>query len=183
MSPPKHHLSATGTGGKPPEQKSKFLQTCNRLSLYLKEKGSIRDLSFATGVSSARATTADLLSNIDDDGEKAETVLPQYVILESFCEAAKPKTGQMTIFYQGQVLVVDDVPADRARDLVLIANNGVDLESTSKAELLQGKDSELPIARRASLHKFLAKRKDRATVNQPQSQSPGSAEHTFDLNM
>ncbi|KAI3786217.1 hypothetical protein L1987_45352 [Smallanthus sonchifolius] len=205
MSPPKHHLSATGTA-KPPEHKSKFLQTCNRLSLYLKEKGNIRDLNFAkfdaTGVSAtspARATTVDLLSNIDDPvpGEKSASVLPQYVILESFCEAgdsavAKPKTAQMTIFYQGQVLVLDDVPADRARDLMLMANNGVDLASTSKAAIkaeVQGKDSDLPIARRASLHKFLAKRKDRATVNQPQNQSPGGSsfasgnERSFDLNM
>ncbi|KAI3761663.1 hypothetical protein L1987_52084 [Smallanthus sonchifolius] len=181
--------SGTGTG-KTPAEKSKFAQTCNRLSLFLKENGSIRDLKFdATGTS---PPTVDLLSNI---GEKAVNMtLPQYVILDSSGEltnkagagSSKPKTAQMTIFYGGQVLVLDDVPADRARDLMLMANNEKRLQ-TYKSPSDVSKDSDLPIARRASLHKFLAKRKDRATVRAPyqaNNESPGgSSSHSFDLNM
>ncbi|KAD4889420.1 hypothetical protein E3N88_21493 [Mikania micrantha] len=204
MSPLKPYLS-----GNPPAEKTKFMQTCSRLSLFLKEKGNIRDINFdfnpklldATGVSA----TVDLLSNIDDVEKVAsDDCLPKYVILESFCEpeavdpTAVTKLSQMTIFYQGQVMVLDDVSADRARDLILVANNGRKVGSSSKSAVAvsESKDSDLPIARRASLHKFLAKRKDRATVRGApyhlQSPGPGPSpggtsssgnQHTFDLNM
>ncbi|XP_076886874.1 protein TIFY 10A-like [Bidens hawaiensis] len=222
MSPHNHHLSATG---KPPPEKSKsrFLHTCNRLSLFLKEKGNIRDLNLeihakfddiAKGVpeaSPAKATTVDLLSNIDEKTPQVEKPasidLPQYVILDSSCEpVTNAKTEQMTFFYEGQVLVLDDVSADRARDLMLMAKNGGKIENPIESEarvdvsgskeaskaVVQGKDSDLPIARRASLHKFLAKRKDRATARAPapfqeHDQSPGGSssgnEHSLDLNM
>lgn len=193
-------------------------------------------------IAQQEATTIDLLSNIDHQGEKVskedKTVnpIPEYVILDSSCEidddativassskakeviSKPPKTAQMTIFYGGKVVVLDDVPADRARDMMLVAQNGssnkkaekqVDqLASTSKETIthaeLRAKDSDLPIARRASLHKFLAKRKDRANVrapyynpnqnqNQNQNQnlnmnnSPGASssgtELSFDLNL
>ncbi|KAI3798465.1 hypothetical protein L1987_33742 [Smallanthus sonchifolius] len=60
-------------------------------------------------------------------------------------------------------LVLDDVPADRAKDLMLMAKNKKRVQ-TSKYPSNVSKDSNLPIARRASLHKFLAKRKGRALV-------------------
>lgn len=226
--------------GKPPVEKSKFVQTCNRLSLFLKEKGNLRDLSFginakfdATGISEtspvttpAKNTTVDLLSSMNYSGEKTlnaekpENVFPEYVILDSSCDVedgknkantsskavTKPKTAQMTIFYGGNMMVLDDVPEDRVRSLMLMAQNDppkienrIELTSTSNDVFrspqpihveLQTKGSDLPIARRASLHKFLAKRKDRATVRAPYQvhhQSPGASssgnEHRFDLNL
>ncbi|GJX81240.1 TIFY 10A-like protein [Tanacetum coccineum] len=239
--------TGTGTGdGKAPVEKSKFAQTCNRLSLFLKEKRNLRDLSFEINakldpkgvkenspvIAPLEATTIDLLSNIDNQGEKlpqedkTANSIPEYVILDSSCEIEddtivassskaaqkQAKAAQMTIFYGGKVVVLDDVPADRARDMMLVAQNGsssnnktddkqVELASKSKETIihpeLKAKDSDLPIARRASLHKFLAKRKDRANVRAPyynpnqnnlnMNQSPGAsssgAELSFDLNM
>ncbi|KAM0039230.1 putative transcription factor TIFY family [Helianthus debilis subsp. tardiflorus] len=210
--------------GKPPPEKSKFLQTCNRLSLFLKENSNIRDLNFgiinakfdATGVLETEEEeeearrTIDLLSSVG--GEKSAP--PEYVILDSSCcgvelenkDSSSVNKAQMTIFYGGQVVVLDDVPADRARDLMLIANSGQpqsqpqvneksELASKNKLKSVSGggggqgeKDSDLPIARRASLHKFLAKRKDRATVRAAPYQlhnhsTGGSSSGSFDLNM
>nr|KAJ0209633.1 hypothetical protein LSAT_V11C400193640 [Lactuca sativa] len=247
--------------GKAPVEKSKFVQTCNRLSLFLKENGNqFRDLSFginakfdASGMfvcncfdlgldplielirslklletnlmcqfGISETTTVDLLSNMKFPGEKdlnlnaekSEKMLPQYVILDSSCDvedlknkATETKASQMTIFYGGNILVLDDVPEDKARDLMLMAQKGspkienrIELASIAKPSSddhvfrlppppihaeLQTKGSDLPIARRASLHKFLAKRKDRATVRAPY-QSPGGSfsgnDHRFDLN-
>ncbi|XP_076955130.1 protein TIFY 10A-like [Bidens hawaiensis] len=216
MSAPRRFPSGTGTGtgtDNTPIEKSKFVQTCNRLSLFLKGNGNIGDLNFgvntkfnATETSAAEVATVDLLSSIDHDTrEKALEKLklknsppPEYVILDSSREltnkasssSTKPKTAPMTIFYGGKVIVVDDVPADRVRDLMLMAKpdekieKHVELASTSKAVSGESKDSDLPIARRASLHKFLAKRKDRRAW--PYAQSPGGSasgnEHSFDLN-
>lgn len=142
------------------------------------------------------STTIDLLSNMHDH-EIKENNLPHYFhVLDSSDltnKAAKTKTAQMTIFYGGQVVVLDDVPEDRTRDLILMAKNTHPNQKTTNhlhfsksppsAATAKDKDleSDLPIARRASLHKFLAKRKDRTAPYQP----PVPAEkqdHTFDLN-
>ncbi|PWA80949.1 ZIM-domain protein 6 [Artemisia annua] len=235
MSAAQRYFPGTGDG-KAPVEKSKFAQTCNRLSMFLKEKRNLREINAKIDPKGVKenATTIDLLSNIDHQGEKVSkedktvNTIPEYVILDSSCEidddativassskaviSKAPKTAQMTIFYGGKVVVLDDVPADRARDMMLVAQNGsspnnkaekqVELASTSKETIthaeLRAKDSDLPIARRASLHKFLAKRKDRANVRAPyynpnqnqnlnMNDSPGASssgtELSFDLNM
>lgn len=134
-----------------------------------------------------------MLSNIGG-AEKAVEVVPEYVILQDSDEVEieeEASPSQMTIFYGGQVLVLDEVPADRAIDLMLlIAKNGTHNQSASVLVKPSKENSDLPIARRASLHKFLAKRKDRATAPYHQH-SPSSAHqhnyntssNNFDLNL
>ncbi|KAI3814437.1 hypothetical protein L1987_14077 [Smallanthus sonchifolius] len=53
---------------------------------------------------------------------------------------------QMSIFYAGQVMVLDDFPPDKAMEIMMLA--GVPLP-------------DLPMARKASLVRFLEKRKER----------------------
>jgi len=42
------------------------------------------------------------------------------------CSAIKgPKAAQLTMFYNGQVIVFDDFPADKAHELMAFANKGI----------------------------------------------------------
>ncbi|CAF1926802.1 unnamed protein product [Brassica napus] len=106
----------------------------------------------------------------------------------------EPQTAPLTIFYGGQVIVFNDFSAEKAKEVMNLANKGTantftgftstlnnsiaptpnqvphlmkaatqDPKQTSSAAMA----CELPIARRASLHRFLAKRKDRVTSKAP----------------
>ncbi|KAL0562215.1 hypothetical protein IC582_002667 [Cucumis melo] len=126
----------------------------------------------------------------------------------------EPTTAQMTIFYAGKVLVYDDFPNERAKEIMALADKGSRGSTTTaaappaavapnrffsalekpnsnsptgepnvvsktpapvkpapeqqlKPQTEVKKSSDLPIARRASLHRFLEKRKDRAVIRAP----------------
>ncbi|CAI9267613.1 unnamed protein product [Lactuca saligna] len=237
MSPAKQYTTTTAAT-KPPMKKTSFTQTCNQLSVFLKERGSLKDLHRGinpkfddTEKSPAAMTTVDLLSNMEKQGQNTAqaqadnsmNLLPRNDTLDYFTtledstnkivsSKSESKTAQMTIFYNGQVIVFDDMPADRARDVMLAAESfppsngkvdtGVELTSTSNHSSdvhgsnqpihvqFQANGLDLPIARRASLHKFLAKRKERAAVrspyqlhNPPQAAGASKNEHKFEFDL
>ncbi|KAL7113983.1 hypothetical protein ACP275_04G093200 [Erythranthe tilingii] len=214
------HISGDRRRGKLPE-KSNFAQTCNLLSQYIKDKGSLRDLNLEIG------GKIESLENIVKQGSSCHESTSK--------DAAAPTdsaAAQLTIFYSGGVLVFDDYPAEKAEELVAFAASGGGggsqtcsgiLSNTSWAKpssggaaetstqgesqlpprpeacgsrkgagvgitsnackesmnaasggvaevppvgkrastLPEANDSDLPIARRSSLHRFLGKRKDR----------------------
>ncbi|XP_015080580.1 protein TIFY 10b-like [Solanum pennellii] len=178
-------------------QKSHFSHTCNLLSQYLKEKkGSLGDLSLDIhrNFDLAGSTTMDLLPMIEKSGEsvqKSMNLFPQ----GGMKAESEPEKAQMTIFYGGQVIVFNDFPADKAKEIMLMAstskgnNPAKPLESaadlvvpsfgkTSIQENQMPKQpivSDLPIARRASLTRFLEKRKDRLTAKAPYHREEAAA--------
>ncbi|KAL6656955.1 hypothetical protein ACP70R_004735 [Stipagrostis hirtigluma subsp. patula] len=120
-------------------------------------------------------------------------------------EQEKKEKQQLTIFYGGKVLVFNDFPADKAKDLMQLAskaspvvqNVGLPQPSVPATTInakvhtvvpapvssLPGAQvdaqkpartnaSDMPIARKASLHRFLEKRKDRLNAKTPYQASP-----------
>ncbi|KAF8112465.1 hypothetical protein N665_0064s0092 [Sinapis alba] len=105
--------------------------------------------------------------------------------------SVKPEsqTAPLTIFYNGEVIVFNDFSAEKAKEVMNLASKGTantftgftstlnlaevrsnipHLTKTATQEPISTAMScELPIARRASLHRFLAKRKDRVTSKAP----------------
>ncbi|PWA79373.1 ZIM-domain protein 2 [Artemisia annua] len=180
-------------------KRSSVAQTCNQLSLFLKEKSCLKDLinaNFDDTVNSTPRMTIDLLSNMEDQGQKKVQTDKLMNVGDLTNEAtsarsvavSETKTSQMTIFYNGQVVVFDNISADRARDVMLTAGSyGPNLvheaDQLNHAQFLRN-GLDLPIARRASLHKFLAKRKERAIARAPyQLHDSSPKEHKFDLNL
>lgn len=176
-----------GSGNAPPE-KLKFSQTCNLLSQYLKGKGSIRDLNFEPETSDAINLFSQHTPALQD-------------AINTTCSEKQAsidlRSAQMTIFYAGQVLVVDNLPAANAKEVMQLASkynyvnktadNCCGNSNPSAENQTQPLDSDLPIARRASLHRFLEKRKDRATARAPyqfnNNPSGESSKQKFDLNL
>ncbi|CAN4096513.1 unnamed protein product [Withania somnifera] len=195
--------------GKVTGQKSQFSQTCNLLSQFLKKKGSFGDLnslgiyrSFGpTGSQQTSATTTtttmDLLPMIEKSGDSSpsssvETNPQQPMNLfpqeQSSRKAAaksdqQPEKAQMTIFYGGQVVVFDDFPADKANQIMKLANKQnppsnfsytMMMNNQKPADFATNLIQELPKCqvpisqpRRNSLARFLEKRKDRLTTTAP----------------
>ncbi|XP_022964609.1 protein TIFY 10B-like [Cucurbita moschata] len=219
--------------------KSNFAQTCSLLSQFLKEKRSLADLN---SDKAPRKKPRDELEkpepsppppppppsmtntpNSSDATRQQKDNQPKFVGFSNNTmnkgefrrsPSPEPATAQMTIFYAGKVLVYDDFPNERAKEIMALADKGSrsattitaptaiptkfgsDLEKPNnnnspaiepnvvaktqapvpakpapeqqrKPQPEAKNSSDLPIARRASLHRFLEKRKDRAVARAP----------------
>ncbi|KAJ8510091.1 hypothetical protein OPV22_000525 [Ensete ventricosum] len=174
--------------------RTNFAVTCTLLSQYIKEKGSIADLGLGIAQDAAKGksesvrppTTMSVIPGADlcwgEDGamelfSRSDDLGP--AVLEDAREAAR---GQLTIFYGGKVLVFDSFPAEKAKDLMQLATKG---NSTSQNSVHMSRSAQpnlpdLPIARKASLQRFLEKRKDRSNARSPYQVSSASPETGID---
>ncbi|KAI4379582.1 hypothetical protein MLD38_005860 [Melastoma candidum] len=141
-----------------------FSRTCSLLSRYLKEKGSSLgdlnlNLSFPNNPAGFRSEVP------PQSPARTISLFP-----ESKLKGGKdnPEVAPMTIFYAGKVIVFDDFPAEKAKEVMVLASRASILGSAAPnpADPVPS-PAHLPIARRASLHRFLEKRKDRVMARAP----------------
>lgn len=229
--------SAVGDSGKVSGQRMSFSQTCNLLSQYVKEKRAI-SLSpnpaepRGDGYNRATMNLFPVSGGKTDGGEDSNGCVGRTINLFPHNPSlgadrplmangsgtkrvsTEPPAPQMTIFYGGQVLVFNDLPADKAKEVMDLASNYESSQKKRKVEptnlgppspmpisnaspspnlkpsqnmnvgpnfgqsvipataarpSIEAIVSDLPIARKASLHRFLEKRKDRLVAKVPPS--------------
>ncbi|KAL6965802.1 hypothetical protein U1Q18_036863 [Sarracenia purpurea var. burkii] len=153
------------------------------------------------------SSSLDLFSQHSGFASKEEVPKPKK--FDSSGNNSGPERAQMTIFYAGKVIVFDDFPADKAKEVMLLASKGSSpnagafssppvhltnlIPTTGSTTVVsnpgnlnmtqelpqrppQPIGSDLPkIARKASLTRFLEKRKDRITARAPYPTSNSTA--------
>ncbi|CAN6299560.1 unnamed protein product [Urochloa humidicola] len=139
---------------------SRFAAACGALSQYVRAAEAERVRAAGAG---AWATAA-----------PARPLLP----LMPGADVDEPApAAQLTIVYGGRALVLDDVPAELLRlAAAAVGRGGMEQRLSSAADL--------PVARKASLHRFMEKRKVRAAATRPEPyRRPGERQRDDDLTL
>ncbi|KAL9262276.1 TIFY 10A-like protein [Drosera capensis] len=180
--------------------KSSFNKTCNLFGQYLKEMRFSGDLNLANPDANVEPKGT---SNVDS----AMSTMNLFPLSSGvvFYDETIPKSAptgtaspQMTIFYNGQVIVYNDVSAEKCKEIIELASkgsdalrNGVDVAgqpmglaspvvcSNVSAPVFTNrmKVSDLPIVRKASLQRFFEKRKDRLNAKAPYTLNNPTPDH------
>ncbi|GJN11035.1 hypothetical protein PR202_ga29194 [Eleusine coracana subsp. coracana] len=193
---------------RPGERATSFAMACSLLSRLVRQNGAaVAELGLGIKGEAAPVTMSLLPGAGGEEAErKKETMelFPQsagFGTQDAAREQEKKEKQQLTIFYGGKVVVFDDFPADKAKDLMQLASKGSPVvnvglpESSAPATVTDNTKvqkvapvpvstllgaqtdaqkpaprpnvSDMPIARKASLHRFLEKRKDRLNAKMP----------------
>ncbi|KAK1665524.1 hypothetical protein QYE76_053683 [Lolium multiflorum] len=95
--------------------------------------------------------------------------------------ASRAAAAQLTIFYSGRVLVLDDCPADKAALLLRLAvaaaakaKPETEPQVGARGDVLVAA-ADLPVARKASLQRFMDKRKGRLPARDQPYRRPDAA--------
>ncbi|KAG5016931.1 hypothetical protein JHK85_023067 [Glycine max] len=105
-------------------EKSTFSRTCTLLRQYLKEKGSFGDLTLGI----ALACTNGSPDTSCHSATTMQSVYPRHLEIPTFINPRsmekEAKASQLTIFYDGQVVVFDDFPADKVQEMKMATAAG-----------------------------------------------------------
>jgi len=147
---------------------SRFAVTCGLLRQYMKEQGGNGALRLAPAVAMGLVPGADAAEEGTEERKAVLELFPQQAGTLKDERQRKRKEpaderAPLTIFYGGKMVVFDDFPAEKAEELMQLAGSG----NAAAAALAQPSLTDMPIARKASLKRFLEKRKDRLTAGDP----------------
>ncbi|CAH8391044.1 unnamed protein product [Eruca vesicaria subsp. sativa] len=214
----------------PPPEKSSFTRRCSLLSRYLKEKGSFGNINLDL----TRKPNSDLglpgyscPPGKQNAMQRADTETKTFDVLQRLSKAEmSPSSGgkaketnlskssselgssQLTIFFGDQVLVYNEFPADKAKEIMEVAKQAkpvtevniqaqINVQNNNKSNMVlpdlneptdsadtnpqQQQENQVVerIARRASLHRFFAKRKDRAVARAPYQVNQNAGHHHY----
>jgi jasmonate ZIM domain-containing protein len=128
------------------ESKSRrFALACGVLSQYVKAEQKM------AAAPRAPATTLSLMPGADVAHEEQPT-------MEEQAGPATAAQAPLTIFYGGRMVVFEDFPAEKAAEVMrMAATAGAAAPAPAPSPAL----ADMPIMRKASLHRFFEKRKDR----------------------
>lgn len=141
---------------------SRFAVTCGLLRQYMKEQGGNGALRLAPGADAAEEGTEERKAVLELFPQQAGTLKDEQQRKRK--EPAADERAPLTIFYGGKMVVFDDFPAEKAEELMQLAGSG---NAAAAAALAQPSLTDMPIARKASLKRFLEKRKNRLTAGDP----------------
>ncbi|EAZ15951.1 hypothetical protein OsJ_31397 [Oryza sativa Japonica Group] len=127
---------------------SRFAVTCGLLSQYMRERQQPQP----------PVTVLEAVAE-EEEEEDARTMqlFPPRAAAADGVATPSAGTAPLTIFYDGRMVVVDDVPVEKAAELMRLAGSACSPPQPAHAAALP----EMPIARKASLQRFLQKRKHR----------------------
>ena len=130
---------------------SRFAVTCGLLSQYMRERQQPQP----------PVTVLEAVAE-EEEEEDARTMqlFPPRAAAADGVATPSAGTALLTIFYDGRMVVVDDVPVEKAAELMRLAGSACSPPQPAHAAALP----EMPIARKASLQRFLQKRKHRITT-------------------
>lgn len=169
---------------------SRFAVTCGLLRQYMKEQGGNGGRCIAPIVTMSLMPGADVIGAAEAEAapeeRKTMELFPQQAgTLKGSQERRDPEKTQLTIFYGGTVVVFDDFPAEKTDELMQLAGScnlpAASDVSAAAAVVFQNALGQpclpdMPIARKASLQRFLEKRKNRLAERDPYQVASASAE-------